>query len=703
MKDQMIQFQHQVNLSRILGWMILSLLWGCSSSNQEHQLPKHSENKNHTTHSNHDISGSSKNKDLHHHPILELDEIINSLDLNHPGLEKVRHYVSIGDDENTLEELLLYYKNKLIPKAKVIKNLSKKDQSHADLALKHYFSGNKNYEPSFRGDDIDWFSEAIIDGKKIRDREWLFQYHRLTWWTSLARAYSYTKDERYAKEWIHELKDYTNTILPLKRKKTPWFIERGMEVYYRCLRLTYALPYFIQSQHFGTEELLYSLFFIHDHAKHLPKVFAKKGNHLIGDLTSCFKNGLNFPEFKLAKTWRDIALKRVPEEMFKNIYPDGMNKELVFSYHTMYCNLFQEFLQLVKENGYQDSIPQSYNDLLEKMYTFTIPFTYPDMSFPQVGDGWKKPGYYKKFYRQAKQLYPDNQAFEYIYSKGDSGQPPKQLNHNFPISGFYTMRSAWDRTGIFMMLKNGDPAEFHNQIDNGTFVLWAYGRDFMNDSGCYIYSSHDPEDQKQRAWFRSSLAHQNLTLDEKNITRKPTYILSEERDGLDILIVENQSYPDLKHRRTVLFIDKSYFIIHDEASGDAEGRIEAHFQLAPMPVILSKENLMVSSNNPKGANIIVKAMNPSRELSMAKKEGWISYQYGKKQERPAWSYQKNKTSGESITFTTLIYPFKDHDRSAIPTDINITTDGEYQSVNIIKDNQSIKTFTIKTESVLGDN
>jgi heparan-sulfate lyase len=47
-----------------------------------------------------------------------------------------------------------------------------------------------------------------------------------------------------------------------------------------------------------------------------------------------------------------------------------------------------------------------------------------------------------------------------------------------------------------MPLKCGATAEWHNQPDNGTFELYAYGRNLMTDSGgggggCYLYGSSD--------------------------------------------------------------------------------------------------------------------------------------------------------------------------------------------------------------------
>ena len=71
----------------------------------------------------------------------------------------------------------------------------------------------------------------------------------------------------------------------------------------------------------------------------------------------------------------------------------------------------------------------------------------------------------------------------------------------------------------------------HDQPDNGTFELYAYGRWLMPDTGFYTYG-HDAE---ARAWHRQTRVHQTLTLDEKNSTDAGRHLLWRSEPGFDAL------------------------------------------------------------------------------------------------------------------------------------------------------------------------
>lgn len=44
-----------------------------------------------------------------------------------------------------------------------------------------------------------------------------------------------------------------------------------------------------------------------------------------------------------------------------------------------------------------------------------------------------------------------------------------------------------------------------------------------------------------------------------------------------ILVTENPHYDGLKHRRSVFFVDQSYFVIVDEAVGNAQGVVNLNY------------------------------------------------------------------------------------------------------------------------------
>ena len=137
-------------------------------------------------------------------------------------------------------------------------------------------------------------------------------------------------------------------------------------------------------------------------------------------------------------------------------------------------------------------------------------------------------------------------------------------------------------------------------------------------------------------------------------------------------MVENQSYQNLAHRRSVFFVDKKYFVIVDEAFGSATGNVDTHFQLAPgvAPAssadrvstpgvaVFNRDSFSVHSNFKEGWNVLVKTtLQPGLELT--EEDGWASFLYTKKEPRPAFCYRLKKTAEkEKLHFVTLVIPFE---------------------------------------------
>jgi len=536
--------------------------------------------------------------------------------------------------------------------------LGNQDRQQADDALRHFFRGNKDvHPPVFRGPRIDWTGRAFVAGEEIHDGEWYLQFQRLTWWPSLARAYAVTGDEAYFREWRYELVGWAEEMLPFTRK-TPDFVARGMETCGRCEVHIQVLPQMIRSRSFDIKTLLYFLASFHDQAEHIPQVYAKVGNHRLADLSQVFRNGINFPEFKRSEAWKQDALTLLPRMINEAVYDDGMNRELVFSYHTMYMGLFLEAYTLFRKHGYEKFLPPDFYQRILKMAEIYAMQSFPDFTSCQFGDAWKGGDTGAWFKRWLAPFAADIPYYEYMASGGRSGPPPARRSIAYPESGFYFFRSAWEPEAVFMPLKCAAAGAWHNQQDNGTFELSAYGRNLMTDSGCYLYGSSSPEDQRWRAWFRSTKVHQTLTLDNRDSDCKPSHLLWSEADKLAALVVDNQSYPGLKHRRTVLFIDKRFFLIHDEAIGADAGYVRAHFQFAPGEFELA--GLTAQTRFAKGANLLVKTFTLGGEIVTEPEDGWVSYKIGVKEARPAWCWKIHKRDGDAQAgFLTALVPFRE--------------------------------------------
>ena len=88
-------------------------------------------------------------------------EVFSLLNLDYPGLEKVKALHQEGKDADAAKALLDYYRARTNVKTPDINlkkvTIGKDEQKMADEALQHTFFAHKGYQPSFNyGEDIDW-------------------------------------------------------------------------------------------------------------------------------------------------------------------------------------------------------------------------------------------------------------------------------------------------------------------------------------------------------------------------------------------------------------------------------------------------------------------------------------------------------------------------------------------------------------------
>jgi heparan-sulfate lyase len=378
---------------------------------------------------------------------------------------------------------------------------------------------------------------------------------------------------------------------------------------------------------------------------------------------------ITFPEFKNAENWRDEAFRRLNNEINIQVYPDGHQRELAMGYHLGCIGWFFRTYELAKMNGIENAFPDSYLERIEKMCEVPMKLCLPNGTNVQFGDAWEgTPGQHNDRFKQWAEFF-ERDDFLYLATEGEAGKMPDSTAYALPVSGLYSMRSGWDKDAVCLVLKCGPDGGGHSQPDNGTFDLYAGGRNLMPDAGSYIYSGN-PEG---RAWFRQTKVHQTLTLDGKNSKYNPRLLLWQPGDSLDILIVENKSYENLTHRRAVIFVDKRYFIIVDEAIGSTTGDVDLHFQMAPGggSAIFNRENLTVQTGFNQGWNVFVQTQNQPG-LKLEEEEGWVSFRYTEKEPRPAFRYSLKKESENSnVRFLSLVIPFE----KEVP-DIQITAIAE---------------------------
>ena len=601
----------------------------------------------------------------------EAFELIN---LDYPGLEKVKAACSRQKWEAAAQELLNYYRSRTgITHPDIdLKNLtiSREEQKWADDALEHTFFVHKGYQPSYNyGKDINW------EYWPVKDNELRWQLHRHKWFTPMGKAYRISGDEKYAKEWVHQYMDWVqkNPLVNMKQEEfelvsagevkedadNVYFAWRQLEVSNRLQDQTCQFLLFCSASAFTPEFLTEFIVNYHRHGAHLLKNYSAEGNHLLFEAQRMVYAGVFFPELKDAAIWRESGINILNREIKKQVYNDGGQYELDPHYHLAAINIFCKALRMADCNGFRNEFPSEYLDTVKNMIAFYANICFPDYTNPCFSDA--KLGDYQAElanYRDWLALFPDCDWIRYYATEGHEGAPFPYLSHGALTSGFFTFRNGWKQDATVMVVKAGPKGEWHCQPDNGTFELWFNGKNLFPDTGAYVYAG-SAEVMKLRNWFRQTRVHNTLTLDGRNLETTQSVTGLWQPEGKEqILVTENPGYIGLKHRRTVFFVDQAYFVIVDEATGNARGTVNLNYHFREGEVNVDAEKNMVTTAYEGPSNVKLQCF-PEKSASLRAEEGWRSTAYRQRVARTSVAFDTNKDDAEAVRYITVIYPVKD--------------------------------------------
>lgn len=601
-------------------------------------------------------------------------EVFSLLNLDYPGLEKVKALHQEGKDADAAKALLDYYRARTNVKTPDINlkkvTIGKDEQKMADEALQHTFFAHKGYQPSFNyGEDIDWRYWPV------KDNELRWQLHRHKWFTPMGKAYRVSGDEKYAVEWTKQYIDWIkkNPLVKVDKKEYEMtgdnqlkgdvenarFAWRPLEVSNRLQDQTSQFQLFLPSPSFTPEFLTEFLVNYHKHAIHILGNYSAQGNHLLFEAQRMIYAGAFFPEFKEAAAWRKSGIDIMNREINVQVYNDGGQFELDPHYHLAAINIFCKALNIADLNGFRNEFPQEYLDTIEKMIVFYANVSFPDYTNPCFSDAKltnKKE--MLKNYRNWSKMFPKNQFIKYLATDGKEGALPEYLSKGFLKSGFFVFRNSWGTDAMQMVVKAGPKAFWHCQPDNGTFELWFNGRNLFPDTGAYVYAG-SAEVMKLRNWFRQTRVHNTLTLDGRNLETTQSVTGLWQPEGKEqILVTENPGYKGLKHRRTVFLVDQAYFVIVDEATGNARGTVNLNYHFREGEVNVDAEKNMVTTAYEGSSNVKLQCF-PEKSASLRAEEGWRSTAYRQRVARTSVAFDTNKDDAEAVRYITVIYPVKD--------------------------------------------
>jgi uncharacterized heparinase superfamily protein len=379
------------------------------------------------------------------------------------------------------------------------------------------------------GLDPDWHSADLP-----QDEEWRIEWVKFGWGLDLAHAGHEDAWRRLTASWIRQCAPDEDAPEVTARRILNWI---------------YA------GQRFGAlDELFDSLA---DQVEHVRANLAPARNHRTLELYALLIAGLALP----ALDTLDFALAELDANLAADFHPDGVHREASTHYHAIALRSFVGARANLRRYGLAP--PHGFDDRLARAQAFLAHCTRPDGTIPALSDA--DTGDYRAL------------VFEW----------PRERNVSFRHGGYHVQRSGWDPGARFLIFDCGPLGDGgHGHYDLLSFEAHAGGRPLVLDPGRGTYDEGPPN---LRRWFRSTAAHNTVTvdgLDQTPYTRGrpdgPTARgrLLERTDTVLAGEARSPAYPAV-HRRRITFVGQRRWVIEDELSSDREHRYDLRFHLPP--------------------------------------------------------------------------------------------------------------------------
>lgn len=634
--------------------------------------------------------------------------VFDQLNLDYPGLEKVKQHYEAGENYLAASALLEYYRmraNVFNPNLSLVDvTASDAEKSKADYALEYRFYVNGQLEDDATGKPYSVGKKGEINwanNPSGTSGEYQKQLHRHQWFIPQAKTYRDTryKDEKYIQSWIEVYGDWiAKHPEPAEEEigEGPWW---QLQVSSRLTDQVQLLEYYKISDNFTPEWLTIFLASFAEQADFLVKYpYKNGGNILISQANALATAGILMPEFKNSNNWKQAGYKILDAEIaqFMN---DGWHQEFSLHYHLGTVDSFYEIIKLANANNEATN----YTEPLRKATEVLMHFVYPnyflqgsskdtedklDQIVPMFNDSWNKTrSIIQKNFKKYAEMFPESKELASMAAAGNSNTAPEFHPGNeikvFEDAGFYIMRNGWTPESTVMIFSNNHDKEnafleprSHNQGDNGTFELYINNRNFFPDSGVCSYDGTSTREQRKK--FRKTTMHNTLTLGDNNYTdaTEAKLLLTKDNGNYETLVFQNKGYSNMTHRRAVFYVNKEFFVIVDEGIGEAVGNVQLNFNPCRYKEeIVFDKNVMGAHSTFNDNNIVIRTF-PTEGSTFVEKEGVVAYVVKDNvfDERNAYYIQREKNANEAVRFITVIYPCSSTDGQTIEAEF---TDNGY--------------------------
>lgn len=460
-----------------------------------------------------------------------------------------------------------------------------------------------------------WFKIPFLDFTAVGDHKVVWELNRHQHLVTLAKGRLLSGDERYTRELIAQWRSWSAA------NPYPLGINWGstLEVAFRSLSWIW-IDQLLQSapEYAGFRVELMSALAFHGRyiARYLSTYFSPN-THLLGEAVALFFVGTLYSQMPGAARWKDSGWQIVLHEAERQVRPDGVYFEQSLYYHVYALDFFL-YLRLLADRN-QVKIPAAFDAVLERMLHIVAVLA---QAGPAEGFGDDDGGrvwnprrnrteqmtdplalgavMYSKAFSAARLTEESiwlfgNQAVEKLAASQHAQTLPDLHSLAFPDGGLYVLADSepYPQTMVVDGGPQGVGRSGHGHADALNLRLTMDGRRWLIDSGSGVYVSKDPADRNK---FRGTRAHNTMCVDGVDQavvdeafswTQIPTvhaenWIMG---NSFTYFVGSHDGYARLAdpvvHRRHVLKIAGSLYLVRDIALGQSEHELEIRWHFAP--------------------------------------------------------------------------------------------------------------------------
>lgn len=568
----------------------------------------------------------------------------------------------------------------------------------ADRICRHRFD-LLGYDGIDYGREIDWHLDAV-HGKRAPRRPWFkvpyldFRQvgdHKVTWelnrhqhLVTLAKAYRFTRQERYARElfaqWYHWQRENPYPI------GMNW--ASSLEVAFRSLSwlwVRFLLDGCSIVPDGFSADLARALTLNGRHMERFLSTYFSPNTHLLGEGVALMFIGVLCPALPAAQRWRARGWRIILDQAQRQVLPDGMHFEQSIYYHVYATDFFLHSRILAALNGVP--IPGELDQTILRMLDVVCALQSAG-PLPHLGDddGGRL---FDPRRNRIEHMADPLAAGAVLFDRGDlkSGEireetvwllgtegvrrfddlsPQERKSDSFALeaSGMYVMSSLQPARQRLLIDAgpHGAGRAGHGHADALSIQVAADGEELLIDPGTFVYA--DSGDERSR--FRGTAAHNTVQVDRSDQAEPAGPFAWRQLANTNVHRWLTGSYFDLfegehdgyrrlpygiQHRRYVVYSKPYFWFVRDVLEGGGIHRFEAFWHFAPGTLSRIQDGFAFSRNQQTDLALLVAS---THDCTQEIEEGWCSPVYGRKEPSPV--LRLGVEAPLPVEFATLLVP-----------------------------------------------